>query len=226
AEMQREGFTIPLLIGGATTSRVHTAVKIHPNYQSGQAIYVTDASRAVGVVANLMSAKARAGYTGTVRAEYAKIRESYLKGDASKPRLSLQQARENRFAIDWSRYRPPRPSLLGTRSFCAYDLAELVPYIDWTPFFATWELSGRYPRILDANVVGPEARKLLRDARALLERMIAERWLTANAVIGFWRANADGDDIRLLSDHEGRTPLAVLHTLRQQMARPDQTRRA
>jgi 5-methyltetrahydrofolate--homocysteine methyltransferase len=226
AEMQREGFTIPLLIGGATTSRVHTAVKIHPNYQSGQAIYVTDASRAVGVVANLMSAKARAGYTGTVRAEYAKIRESYLKGDANKPRLSLQQARENRFAIDWSRYSPPRPSFLGTRSFGAYDLAELVPYIDWTPFFATWELSGRYPRILDDNVVGREARKLLRDARALLERMIAERWLSANAVIGFWRANADGDDIRLLSDHEGRTPLAVLHTLRQQMARPHQTRRA
>jgi 5-methyltetrahydrofolate--homocysteine methyltransferase len=226
AEMQREGFTMPLLIGGATTSRVHTAVKIDPNYQCGQVIYVTDASRAVSVVANLMSRQGRAGYTTRVRAEYAKIRENYLKGDSSKPRLSVQQARDNRYAIDWSSYTPPRPTFLGTRSFSAYDLAELEPYIDWTPFFAAWELNGRYPRILDDNVVGAEARKLLSDARALLARLIAERWLSANAVIGFWRANADGDDIRLFGDRQGREPVATLHTLRQQMARPNQPLRA
>jgi 5-methyltetrahydrofolate--homocysteine methyltransferase len=224
--MEREGFEMPLLIGGATTSRVHTAVKITPNYTRGQTIYVTDASRAVGVVSNLMSQTERGPYMDGVRQEYVKIREAYAKGETRKARLSLAAARDNRFKIDWSRYQPPQPKLKGTRAFGAYPLAELVPYIDWTPFFATWELRGRYPAILEDNVVGAEAKKLFADARAMLERMVAESWLTANAVIGFWPANAVGDDIELYGDGARDVPLAVLHTLRQQMARENRSDRA
>jgi 5-methyltetrahydrofolate--homocysteine methyltransferase len=226
AEMEREGFAVPLLIGGATTSRVHTAVKITPNYSRGQTIYVTDASRAVGVVANLMSKSERGPYMDGVRQEYVKIREAYAKGETKKTRLSLAAARENRFRIDWSRYAPPRPKLLGTRAFKDYELAELVPYIDWTPFFATWELTGRYPAILDDNVVGAEAKKLFADARAMLARIVEEGWLTANAVIGIWPANAQADDIELFADDRRGAPIAVLHTLRQQMARENRTDRA
>ena len=226
AEMEREGFEVPLLIGGATTSRVHTAVKITPNYQRGQTIYVTDASRAVGVVANLMSETERGTYVDNVRKEYVKIREAYAKGETKKTRLPLEAARDNRFKIDWSAYTPPRPKLLGARAFKAYKLAELVPYIDWTPFFATWELNGRYPAILEDNVVGAEAKKLFADARAMLERLVAENWLTANAVIGFWPANAAGDDIDVFADEARGSPLAVLHTLRQQMAREARRDRA
>jgi 5-methyltetrahydrofolate--homocysteine methyltransferase len=227
AEMEREGFEVPLLIGGATTSRVHTAVKITPNYSRGQTIYVTDASRAVGVVANLMSQTERGPFTDGVRQEYVKIREAYARGETKKARLSLEAARENRFRIDWSRYTPPRPKLTGVRSFKDYELGELVPYIDWTPFFATWELTGKYPAILEDNVVGAEAKRLLADARAMLARMVEESWLTANAVIGLWPANAAADDIELYAD-EGRrgAPLAVLHTLRQQMVRENRTDRA
>jgi 5-methyltetrahydrofolate--homocysteine methyltransferase len=224
--MEREGFEVPLLIGGATTSRVHTAVKITPNYQRGQTIYVTDASRAVGVVANLMSQSERGAYMEGVRKEYVKIREAYAKGETKKVRLSLAAARENRFRIDWSRYAPPRPKLLGRRTFKSYQLAELVPYIDWTPFFATWELTGKYPAILEDNVVGAEAKKLLADARAMLEKIVTEGWLTANAVIGFWPANAVGDDIELYDGATRGAPLAMLHTLRQQMARENRTDRA
>jgi 5-methyltetrahydrofolate--homocysteine methyltransferase len=227
AEMEREGFEVPLLIGGATTSRVHTAVKITPNYQRGQTIYVTDASRAVGVVANLMSEAERGAYMDDVRKEYVKIREAYAKGETKKVRLPLKAARDNAFKIDWSRYAPPRPKLLGTaRAFKSYDLAELVPYIDWTPFFSTWELRGKYPAILDDNVVGAEAKKLLADARAMLERLVAESWLTANAVIGFWPANAAGDDIEVFADEGRGSPLAVLHTLRQQMGGDGKRERA
>jgi 5-methyltetrahydrofolate--homocysteine methyltransferase len=226
AEMERENFTVPLLIGGATTSRVHTAVKINPNYVRGQTIYVTDASRAVGVVSNLMSELERAPYIDRIRAEYGRIREGYLKGEGKKTRLPLAAARNNAFKIDWSAFRPVRPSFLGTRQFKAYPLAELVPYIDWTPFFATWELVGKYPRILDDNVVGSEARKLFADAEALLRRLIAGNWLTANAVIGFWPANAVGDDIELFEEGGRGAPRAVLHTLRQQMARENVRDRA
>src|SRR5688572_21506090 len=152
AEMEREGFDMPLLIGGATTSRVHTAVKITPNYERGQTVYVTDASRAVGVVSNLMSQSERGPYMEGVRAEYVKIREAYLRGETKKTRLPLESARANRFKIDWSGYAPPKPKLAGTRAFKSYKLNELVPYIDWTPFFQTWELSGKYPRIFEDNV--------------------------------------------------------------------------
>jgi 5-methyltetrahydrofolate--homocysteine methyltransferase len=226
AEMEREGFSMPLLIGGATTSRVHTAVKITPNYERGQTIYVTDASRAVGVVSSLMSDVERPGYCERVRAEYVKIREAYLRGETKKTRLPLKAARDNRFKIDWSGYTPPAPKLLGTRAFKSYRLAELVPYIDWTPFFQTWELQGKYPRIFEDNVVGGEAKKLFADAQALLKRLVAERWLTANAVVGFWPANATGDDIELYADETRGAPLALLHTLRQQMGGDGKRERA
>jgi 5-methyltetrahydrofolate--homocysteine methyltransferase len=226
AEMEREGFSVPLLIGGATTSRVHTAVKITPNYERGQAIYVTDASRAVGVVSSLMSQNDRRGYVEKVRAEYVKIREAYLKGETRKTRLGLKAARDNRFAIDWAGYTPPRPKLIGTRAFKSYKLAELAAYIDWTPFFQTWELSGKYPRIFEDNVVGAEARKLFADAQAMLKRLVAEKWLAANAVVGFWPANAVGDDIELYADETRGARLALLHTLRQQMARENRRDRA
>ena len=226
AEMERENFTVPLLIGGATTSRVHTAVKINPNYARGQTIYVTDASRAVGVVSSLMSQSERVPYIDKIRADYSRIREGYLKGEGKKTRLPLEAARSNSFKIDWSKFSPVRPAFLGTRPFKAYSLAELVPYIDWTPFFATWELAGKYPRILEDNVVGSEARKLFADAEAMLRRMIAGNWLTASAVIGFWPANAVGDDIELYNDESRRARRAVLYTLRQQMARENQRDRA
>jgi len=226
AEMEREGFNVPLLIGGATTSRVHTAVKVAPNYVKGQAIYVTDASRAVGVMSRLMSDGERGRYVEDVRKEYVKIREDYLKGEARKARLPLKAARDNAYKIDWEGYTPPRPAFLGTRSFTGYDLAELVPYIDWTPLFQTWELTGKYPRIFEDNVVGPEARKLFDDAQAMLKRVVRERWLTANAVIGFWPANAVGDDIALYDDDARQRRVATLYTLRQQMARENRRDRA
>jgi 5-methyltetrahydrofolate--homocysteine methyltransferase len=226
AEMEREGFEMPLLIGGATTSRVHTAVKISPNYQRGQAIYVTDASRAVGVVSSLLSETERRTYIETVRAEYARAREAHLKGEARKSRISLETARANAYAIDWKKARIRKPEFFGTRSFASYDLAELLRYIDWTPFFQTWELNGRYPRILDDNVVGTEARRLFADAQALLTRLVAERWVEARAVIGFWPANAVGDDIEVFTDETRSSRAAMLHTLRQQMARDPSRERA
>jgi 5-methyltetrahydrofolate--homocysteine methyltransferase len=219
AEMEREGFEVPLLIGGATTSRVHTAVKISPHYRKGQAIYVTDASRAVGVVSNLLSDTERRGYIDGIQREYIKVRDTHLKGEAAKRRISIEAARSNRLKIDWAKARPKKPSFLGVQEFRSYDLAELARYIDWTPFFQTWELSGRYPRILSDNVVGAEARRLFEDAKAMLERIVAERWLTANAVVGFWPANAIGDDIEVYTDDTRSQRLAVLHTLRQQIAR-------
>ena len=223
AEMEREGFDCPLLIGGATTSRVHTAVKINPNYRRGAAIYVTDASRAVGVVSALLSDTERDKFIAEIQAEYAKVRESHLRNEARKSRVSLEDARANRFRCDWSSYKPPVPTFLGTRAFKNYDLKELTQYIDWSPFFATWELNGRFPAILDDNKVGPEARRLYADAQQLLERIVEERWLTANAVVGFWPANALGDDIELYTDETRTQRLTVLHTLRQQIAR-DPTR--
>jgi len=226
AEMEREGFAVPLLIGGATTSRVHTAVKISPNYTRGQAIYVTDASRAVGVVSNLLSETERGPYVETIRAEYAKARDAHLRGEERKARITIAEARANAFKIDWKRTRIRKPDFLGTRTFETYDLAELVRYIDWTPFFQTWELTGRYPRILDDNMVGTEARRLFADAQALLERIVNEKWVSARGVIGFWPANAVGDDIEVYADETRSAPLATLHTLRQQMAREPSRQRA
>ena len=219
AEMEREGFDLPLLIGGATTSRVHTAVKISPNYHRSQAIYVTDASRAVGVVSGLMSPEERPKAIAKVRDEYARMAESYARGQAEKPRTAIADARANRLKIDWANYTPPKPSFLGTRAFKAYDLAELARYIDWTPFFQAWELKGAYPRILHDDKYGEAARHLFDDAEAMLKQLIAERWLTANGVVGFWPANSVGDDIEIYADETRKTKIATLHTLRQQMAR-------
>lgn len=219
AEMEREGFDLPLLIGGATTSRVHTAVKISPNYRRSQAIYVTDASRAVGVVSSLMSPEERPKAIAKVREEYRTMAESYARGQAEKRRTSLAEARANKLKLDWAGYTPPKPTFLGTRSFKAYDLAELARYIDWTPFFHAWELKGTYPRILNDDKYGEAARQLFDDAQAMLKQLIAEKWLTANAVVGFWPANSVGDDIEIYTDDTRTKRLATLHTIRQQMAR-------
>ena len=219
AEMQRQNFHVPLLIGGATTSRVHTAVKIAPNYTHNQAIYVTDASRAVGVVSQLLSPTDAKPYVAGITAEYIKIRENHLKGEQKKVRLPLAVARANSFKIDWAAGIPAAPTFTGSRAFKNYDLGKLVDGIDWTPFFSTWELAGRYPAILKDNVVGVEATKLFRDAEALLQRIVKEQWLTANGVIGFWPANSVGDDIVLFKNDKRKAELARVFTLRQQIAR-------
>ena len=219
SEMEREGFDVPLLIGGATTSRVHTAVKIAPRYERGQAVYVTDASRAVGVVSNLLNPATRETYKAELKAEYVKLADAHARADAAKQRVPLAKARENGLKLDFAGYQPPKPTFLGTRVFEDYDLADLVPYIDWSPFFASWELTGRYPQILDDATVGHTARALFADAQAMLKRMVEEKWVTARAVVGFWPANAEGDDIILFRDDTRKTPLATLHTLRQQLAR-------
>jgi len=220
AEMERQGFEIPLLIGGATTSRVHTAVKIHPNYNRGQAIYVNDASRAVGVASALMARDARARYVTDIRSEYARLAAAHARGEDNKQRLSLAAARANALKLDWSgTYAPPLPQLLGTRSFVDVPAAELVDYIDWTPFFATWELTGKYPAILNDPKLGEAARGLYADAQAMLQRITTEGWFTTRAVIGLWPANSDGDDILVFADEARKTPIATLHTLRQQLAR-------
>ena len=217
SEMEREGLTIPLLIGGATTSRVHTAVKIDPNYRSGPVVHVNDASRAVGVASALMSPDKREAYASGVRAEYAKISAAHFRAQADKKRLKLAQARANAVATDFARSPPKKPTFLGVKSFDDYDLAELVPYIDWTPFFQTWELAGRFPAILDDAKVGEAARSLYGDARKLLDRIVQEKWFKARAAIGFWPANAVGDDIVLYADEMRQKKLATLHTLRQQL---------
>ncbi|MGA7956903.1 MAG: vitamin B12 dependent-methionine synthase activation domain-containing protein, partial [Xanthobacteraceae bacterium] len=220
AEMERQGFDVPLLIGGATTSRVHTAVKIHPNYRRGQAVYVNDASRAVGVVSALLSREARGRTIADVRTEYARIAAAHARGEENKQRLSLADARANALKLDWSgRYAPPAPRFLGTRKFADIPLAELVDYIDWSPFFATWELNGKYPAILDDMKVGEAARSLFADAQAMLRKMADEQWFRAGAVIGFWPANTDGDDVLVFADEARSKPIATLHTLRQQLAR-------
>jgi 5-methyltetrahydrofolate--homocysteine methyltransferase len=216
SEMERRGFSCPLLIGGATTSRTHTAVKIEPAYRRGPTVYVLDASRAVGVVSNLLSPTEATKFTTQTRADYAKVRESYGRG-GSKPRASLADARANRFEIDWSGCQPPKPTFTGVRAFRDYDLNDLAAHIDWTPFFSAWELVGRFPDILEDEIVGEAARSLYADARQMLDWMIKEKRVSASGVIGLWPANADGDDIVLFADETRTTELARLHTLRQQM---------
>ncbi|MGA2636226.1 methionine synthase [Methylocella sp.] len=221
AEMEREGFDLPLLIGGATTSRVHTAVKIHPNYARGQAVYVNDASRAVGVVQSLLSKSARDETIAAVRAEYRKVADAHKRSEADKQRLPLAKARANALRLDWENYAPPRPAFTGARVLRSYSVAELVPYIDWTPFFQTWELRGRYPAILDDPKQGDAARQLFDDAQAMLKRIVDEHWFDPKAVIGFWPANAVGDDIALYTGESRTEKLATSHTLRQQLLRRD-----
>ena len=222
SEMERQGFTVPLLIGGATTSRVHTAVKIDPNYQAGQAVYVVDASRAVGVASSLLGAD-KARVAADLSAEYQKIREAHARGQADKERVALGDARARAFAPDFEKHVPVKPSFLGQRTVDV-SIETLVPYIDWTPFFTTWELIGRYPAILTDATVGPAAKALFDDAQVMLKKLIAEGSLTAKGVVGFWPAQRDGDDVVLYSDEGRHYPLTRLHTLRQQMGRVGSTR--
>jgi 5-methyltetrahydrofolate--homocysteine methyltransferase len=221
AEMQREGFDIPLLIGGATTSRVHTAVKIHPNYQAGQTVYVNDASRAVGVVSALLSPEQKGPYVETVRAEYRKVADAHARSELDKQRLPIERARANRMRLDWDAYRPTKPSFTGTRVFRTYEVADLVPYIDWTPFFQTWDMKGRFPGILEDESQGAAARGLYEDAGEMLGKIVAERWFNPKAVIGFWPANSVGDDIRLFTGESRSETLATFHGLRQQLSKRD-----
>ena len=221
SEMEREGFDIPLLIGGATTSRVHTAVKIHPNYRKGQAVYVNDASRAVGVVSSLLSSESKADYVQTIQAEYRKVADAHARSEIDKQRLPLVKARANKPKIDWTSYQAPKPTFTGARVFRSYDVGELVPYIDWTPFFQTWEMRGRYPAILSDPLQGAAARQLFEDAQEMLKRLVDERWFNPKAVIGFWPANTVGDDIHLYAGESRQQELAVFHGLRQQLLKRD-----
>jgi 5-methyltetrahydrofolate--homocysteine methyltransferase len=218
AEMQRRGFSIPLLIGGATTSRTHTAVKIEPAYQAGSTTYVLDASRAVGVVSGLLSPTEKDRVQAATRDEYERIREQFGRAQEAKIRVPLPAARANRFSIDWQSYQAPAPSFIGERTF-TWDLADLARYIDWSPFFAAWELIGRYPAILEDDVVGEAARNLFADGEAMLKTIIEETWFEAKGVVGLWPANADGDDIVIWTDNSRTVERARLHTLRQQMSK-------
>ncbi len=220
-EMEREGFRTPLLIGGATTSKAHTAVKIDPNY-SGPVVHVHDASRAVGVAAALLDPVRREAFVDRTRTEYDEVRRQHGERETRTQRLTLEQARANRLRIDWTGTTPPRPSFLGVQALEDYPLPELVERIDWSPFFSTWELAGRYPAILDDQRVGDAARSLFADAQALLERIVEERLLRASGVVGFWPAGSTpDDDIELYEDEARSAVLCRIHTLRQQMAKPD-----
>ena len=218
AEMQRQGLDIPLLIGGATTSKVHTAVKINPNYQRGQTVYVTDASRAVGVASQLLSETQSDGYKAEILSDYLAMAEAHARSREDAVRVPIAKARDNGFQPEQAHV-PVKPSFLGTKVFDDYNLAELRDYIDWTPFFQSWDLHGRYPAILTDKVVGEAATALFEDAQAMLDKMIAEKWLTAKAVIGFWPAARDGDDVVVYEDDTRSSERARLHTIRQQMER-------
>lgn len=237
-EMERQGFKIPLLIGGATTSRVHTAVKVQPHY-SGNTVHVLDASRSVPVVGSLLSPEQEKIYSLAIKNEYEVLREHHRKSQSAKEFISIEDARKNKFKIEWKAEDIAKPTFTGVKTFENYPLEELVPYIDWTPFFQTWELAGRFPKILEDEIVGVEAKKLYKDAQALLKKIVEEKWISANAVIGFWKANSIGDDIELEAPlppergvtnpqsvegkSEGKIPTSggggarvVLHSLRQQ----------
>jgi 5-methyltetrahydrofolate--homocysteine methyltransferase len=217
-EMKRQGFSIPLLIGGATTSRVHTAVKIAPHYD-GAVVYVSDASRSVSVCQSLVSPGQSARFLADLKTEYERVREQHASRRGPQI-IPLARARANATRIDWSRYQPVRPTFLGRRLMRNVDLAQAARYIDWGPFLQTWDLAGPYPKVLDDPVVGPQARALLKDARALLEKVIAGRWLSANAAVGLYPANAKGDDIEIYADESRREPMLTWYGLRQQTAKP------
>ena len=220
-EMEREGFDIPLLIGGATTSRTHTVVKIAPGYH-GPVIWVPDASRSVSVCSNLLSDELRDKYLAEVRADYARIKAQHENKQGPGPLRALAEARARGLKTDWSTYAPPSPSFLGIKQLKNYDLAEIAQYIDWAPFFQTWELAGSYPKILDDAVVGVEARKVLAEGQAMLKKIIGGKWLTANAVFGIFPANSvnDGDDIEIYPDEKRARALMTWHNLRQQNVKP------
>ncbi len=219
-ELERLGFETPLLIGGATTSPAHTAVKIDPAYH-GPVVYVKDASRAVGVAQSLVGQDSRAEFISTTAAECERRRNQHRGRHQKAPKFSIEQARANRFVPDFQAYTPPQPALDGIEVFDAYPLDELAQYIDWSPFFHAWELAGRYPALLDDSVIGETARKLYADARAMLARIIDEKWLNARAVIGMFPANSVGhDDIAVFAGEDRDEKIATLHHLRQQKPKP------
>ena len=222
AEMQRQGFDIPLLIGGATTSKAHTAVKIEPAYSRGPTVYVSDASRSVKVASSLISTELRGAFSKELREEYAQVRERTASRSGTRVLLALDQARDNAPVLDWSSYTPPRPQNPGVHTI-EVSLETLVPYIDWTPFFMTWELAGKYPRILDDEVVGAAARDLFRDAQQMLDTMIADGRMRARGAFGLWPCNNVGsDDLEVYEDESRKRVLARLHHLRQQAVKPDE----
>jgi 5-methyltetrahydrofolate--homocysteine methyltransferase len=247
-EMQRQGFTIPLLIGGATTSRVHTAVKIEPNYSNGATVYVIDASRAVGVCSNLLSDSLRDSYIAGIKADHAQARTQHEGKKSKAVYVTLAEARAHGLKTNWAKptplnpplsggktavtppdkgrpegvYTPPKPKLMGVHKLEDYPLDIIVDFVDWTPFFHAWELSGRYPKILQDETVGNEARKLFADAQAMLKQIISEKWLTANAVFGLFPANTvNSDDIEIYTDETRKKTLMTWHNLRQQTKKPD-----
>ena len=217
-EMQRLGMTQPLLIGGATTSRVHTAVKIAPNYD-GITVYVPDASRAVGVASNLLSDELRTAYVAEVAADYEKVRVQHA-GKKGPTLVPLEAARANAYRADWAHYVPPVPMALGRREFRNVDLAEIAQCIDWGPFFQAWELSGPFPAILDDPVVGEAARSVYAEGQAMLRDIVAGRWLTANGAVALLPANSVGDDIEMYADETRSKVVLTWHNLRQQNERP------
>jgi 5-methyltetrahydrofolate--homocysteine methyltransferase len=218
-EMERQGFRLPLLIGGATTSRVHTAVKIEPNY-SGPTVWVPDASRSVGVCTSLLSRELRDDYARSIKAEAEKTRLQHKGKKGQGPHYPIAEARRHGLKTDWKNYVPPVPTLSGLKEFREYPLGEIAKFIDWTPFFQTWELAGRYPAILQDKVVGEAARNLFADAQAMLARIIGEKWLAASAVIGLFPANSVGDDIEVYTDDSRGQIATTFHFLRQQMVKP------
>ena len=218
SEMQRQGFDIPLMIGGATTSKLHTAVKIQPNY-NGPLVYGSDASHAVNIASKLVSKKDSKLFVDDIRNEYKKVRSEYSVAKFSGKRFSLNEARKNRLRIKWSNYKPPIPKKLGLTVFRNYKLKELVDYFDWKPFFSAWQLYGNYPQILNDKKVGVAAKDLLQDARDMITKIVKEGWITANAVISFWPANSNKDDIEIYKDESRKEVYSVLYTLRQQMSK-------
>lgn len=221
-EMQRLNLSLPLMIGGATTSKAHTAVKIEPGYHNDITVYVTDASRAVGVASQLLSDTLKPAFVDERRAEYAAIRERSRNRKPKHEMLSYSDARANKAQMNWQAYTPPKPSFLGTRVLKNYPLEKLIGNIDWTPFFMTWELAGKFPRILEDEVVGSAATQLYADAQQMLRQLVNEQWLTASAVIGFWpAAQINDDDLVLYTDDSRSQELMRLHHLRQQHKKPD-----
>ena len=221
SEMQRQDFQVPLMIGGATTSKAHTSVKIEPCYQNDITVYVTDASRAVGIASRLLSDHDKPNLKAEISAEYDMIRERNKHRSAKIKLLSLEHARGNHSNLSWANYTPPRPQHIGANTVLELSLATLIDYIDWTPFFITWELAGKFPKILEDEVVGASARELFQDAKAMLDQWLTTDRLKASAVFGFWRAQSDGDDIIVFQDEDRQTERTRLHHLRQQTDKPN-----
>jgi 5-methyltetrahydrofolate--homocysteine methyltransferase len=216
AEMKREGFDLPLMIGGATTSRAHSAVKIAPHYDK-EVVHVTDASRVVGVVSQLLNPETRPKFAADLASDYERLRNEFAAKQRDTKLVTIDEARKRRFTPDWSKEQIDAPSFTGVKVFDDFPLAELAEYIDWSPFFHAWELRGRFPAILEDEVVGQQATELYADARAMLDKMVKEKWVTAKGVCGIVPANAVGDDIEIYADADRSKVLKTFHTLRQQL---------